>query len=279
MENRIALNEFKLLRDYIEEQCGISLGQDKQYLVETRLASLMIEEGCRNYSEFYHKARADRTLRLRDKVIDSMTTNETLWFRDRSPYLVMEEFLLKYFHDRIKKGAQSRVRVWSAACSTGQEPYSIAMTVHEYARNHSDFNPSSVEIIATDISPTVLETAKAGSYDAIAISRGLDEKMKARYFKKNGKAWIITDSVKSLVTFRKTNLQESFSNLGSLDIVFCRNVLIYFSESFKRDVLARIAQRLRPQGFLFLGASESMISYSVEYSMQRYNQALFYQVK
>lgn len=279
MSNKIASNEFKAMRDYIEEHCGISLGQDKQYLVETRLTSLMVESGCRSFSEFYHKARADRSLKLRDKIIDAMTTNETLWFRDRSPFVVFKDCLLKIYYEQIKAGKRSRIRIWSAASSTGQEPYSISMIVHEFARSNPGFNPSCVEIIATDISPTVLFLAQAGRYDSIAMARGLDEQMKKKYFREDGKVWIVNNEVKSLVTYKKLNLQESFSSLGSLDIVFCRNVLIYFSETFKRDVLTRIATRLRPQGYLFLGASESMISYSSEFNMQRFDTALYYQVK
>lgn len=277
--NKIDSNEFRLMRDYIEQHCGISLGQDKQYLVETRLASLVQESGCRSFSEFYQKTRADGTNRLRDRIIDAMTTNETLWFRDRSPYLVLEKQLFRHFHDQIKSGRQSKVRIWSAASSTGQEPYSIAMSAHEYARVNPGFNPSWVEIIATDISPTVLLHAQNGRYDQIAMSRGLDEQIRNRYFQEDGKMWVIKDEIKRMVAFRKLNLQENFTGLGHVDIVFCRNVLIYFSEGFKRDVLSKIAQRLRPEGFLFLGASESMISYSSEYAMLRSDSALYYQVK
>jgi len=277
---KVDKREFDLIREYVLKSCGISLKDDKQYLVETRLTTLMVESGCRNFSEFYYKAVGDRTNVLRDKIVDAMTTNETLWFRDRGPYRIFEDVLLPQYAQEIAAGKRSKLRIWSAASSTGQEPYSIAITAMEYARTHPAFRPEQhLEIIATDISPTVLYIAMAGRYDNLAMSRGMVDDVKGRYFTAQGKVSAINDAVKKLVTFKKLNLQEPFSLIGKADLVFCRNVLIYFSDEFKRDVLSRIGKLLRPEGHLFLGASESIINYSSEFEMKSHASGLYYKVK
>lgn len=279
MTNKIETREFQLLRDYIEKHCGIHLDESKAYLIENRLLTMMIENGCRSYSEFYTKALNDQTHTLRDKIIDAMTTNETLWFRDASPYKILQFELLPLFLKEFIAGTKKTIRIWSAACSTGQEPYSIAMIVNEFARTNPLLHPSKVEIIATDISPTVLFLAKAARYDTLAISRGLSDELRNRYFEQSGKVWVLKDTIKNMVTFKKLNLQEDITSLGHFDIVFIRNVLIYFSDEFKKDLLNRIASRLRPDGFLIVGASESVSNYSNIFSMLTHDRALYYKVR
>lgn len=277
--NKIDEREFQLLRDYIEKSCGIHIGKEKMYLVETRLTTLMVENGCDSFTNLYQKAVGDITHTLRDKIVDAMTTNETLWFRDKSPYIIMDEVILKQFEDEMREGKRTSVKIWCAASSTGQEPYSIAMTILEYARKNPNLKPERFQIVATDISPTVLYLAMAGRYDGLAISRGLDDIMKNRYFEPNGKIWSLKPEVKKMVTFKKLNLQENFSIIGKRDLIFCRNVLIYFSDEFKKDVLKRIGDLLRPNGHLFLGASESMINYSQEFQMLQHTRGLYYKIK
>ena len=278
MSSAITDQEFQALRDYIEKHCGISLDRNKMYLVESRLTTLMVENGCDTYSALYRKASSDTTNALRDKIIDAMTTNETLWFRDNGPYESLRE-LLSSFAKEIKTGKRSKIRIWSAACSTGQEPYSIAITVLESGMAGSGLRPEHVEIIATDISSTALFMAKLGRYDAIAINRGLSPVIRDRYFKADGRVWSIADKVKQMVTLKKMNLQETFIPIGKCDIVFCRNVLIYFSEQFKKDIFARIAGLLRPAGYLFVGASESVSTYTNDYAMVKNSHGIYYQVK
>jgi chemotaxis protein methyltransferase CheR len=273
MGNAITDQEFVLLRDYIEKHCGISLDRNKTYLIESRLNTLMIESGCENYNALYRKALSDTTNSLRDKIIDAMTTNETLWFRDNSPYASLRE-LCTAFGAELRAGKRSKLRIWSAACSTGQEPYSIAITILE-----AGIRPEQVEIIATDISSTALFMAKLARYDAIAINRGLTPEMRDRYFTPEGRVWALSDKVKRMVTLKKMNLQESFISIGKCDIVFCRNVLIYFSEAFKKDIFTRLAALLRPAGYLFIGASESLSTYSNDYSMVKGSHGIYYQVK
>jgi len=276
----ISLEEFRLIRDYIEEHCGIHLTDDKVYLVETRLTTLMVEQGCKAFGDLYQKSLADRTNALRDKIIEAITTNETFWFRDLHPFGILNEVLFKQLADDVQSGRRAKIRIWCSACSTGQEPYSIAMTFLEYMRQYPGLRPEHLEILATDISSTVLFLSKLGRYDSFSMSRGLAEDLKNRYFvTTDNKIWTISNDIKKMVTFKKLNLQESFNHIGKYDIVFCRNILIYFSLEFKQDILKRIANLLRPNGYLFLGASESIIMYTKEYEMLRHAMGLYYQVK
>jgi len=272
----IDANEFHLLRDYIEQNCGIFLPEEKIYLVSTRLTSMMVESGCNSFAELYHKALADDTFRLRDKIVEAITTNETFWFRDESPFVILAEELLKKFAAEIASGKRSKIKIWCAGCSTGQEPYSIAMTVLEFARKQQVLKPEHVEIVGTDISSAVLYLAMAGRYDSLAISRGLPQELKNRYFDPDGNVWVIKNAVKTIVQFQKLNLQEDFRHLESQDIVFCRNVLIYFSNEFKKDILKRISRVLGPGGHLFMGASESLFNLTREYRMLRHTMGFYY---
>ena len=275
----ISIEEFRLIRDYVEKHCGIHLSDDKTYLVETRLTTMMFEQGCRTFGELYNRAILDKTHALRDKIIEAITTNETFWFRDLHPFSILSDVMLRQYAEEIASGRRSKIRFWCCACSTGQEPYSIAMTFLEYARQNPRLKPEHIEILATDISSTVLFLGKLGRYDSLAITRGLSDEFRDRYFVRDNKIWTIRDEVKKMVRFQKLNLQENFNHLGKQDVVFCRNILIYFSLEFKQDILKRIAGLLRPSGYLFLGASESIIMYTQEYDMQRHAMGLYYQVK
>jgi chemotaxis protein methyltransferase CheR len=276
---KLDMNEFKMLRDFIELHCGIHLDETKTYLIETRLTTLLAEQGCTTYSDFYFKAKNDPTNTLREKIIDAMTTNETLWFRDATPFNAFQKHFLPHFGKEIASGKKSRIRIWSAASSTGQEIYSIAMLILEYCRLQTTLRPEHFELLATDISPTVLFLAKAGRYDTHVISRGLPDEMKKKYFKSDGKIWVIDDCVKKMVTFKKLNLQEDFSFVGKMDLIFCRNVLIYFSEELKKDLLHRFGNLLRPGGYLLVGSAESISNYSSEYSLHTFEKAMYYQIK
>lgn len=276
----ISQDEFRLIRDYIEKHCGIYLTDDKVYLVETRLTTLMIEQGCSTFGELYEKSRKDKTNSLRDKMIEAITTNETYWFRDLHPFGILNDVLFKQLTDEIRAGKKPKINIWSCACSTGQEPYSIAMSFLEYIRENPSLRPGHIKIIATDISSTVLFLAKLGRYDSLSMTRGLPEEMKNRYFEtSDNRIWTISNEIKNMVTFKKLNLQEEFNSIGRQDIIFCRNILIYFSMNFKQNILKRLAELLRPDGYLFLGASESIIMYTKEYEMLRHAMGLYYQVK
>jgi len=257
-------NEFKLLRDLIERTCGISLGDEKAYLIETRLAGLLAETGCTDFGTFYRLAASDSSNALRDKVVDAMTTNETLWFRDGHPFTILQEVLLPPLAEELRAGNRFRIRLWSAACSTGQEPYTLAMCVHEFCKREPSISPDQFEIIATDISPSALLLAKMGRYDSSAIARGLPNEMRDRYFQQQGHVWVAGEALKRLVTFKKFNLQDSLDPLGHFDIVFMRYVTIYFSDTFKQRIYANVARLLAPSGHLVISAVESLRGISDE---------------
>ena len=271
--------EFRLLRDFVERECGIALGEEKAYLVETRLAGLMAETGCTDYGTFYRRAMAHDPPDLRDRIIDAMTTNETLWFRDGHPFTILREKLLPALAEELLAGRRFRIRIWSAAASTGQEPYSIAMEVLDLCARTPGLRPEHFEILATDISPSALFFAKVARYDAAAMARGLPPEKRDRYFTPQGPVWSLNEEVRRLVTFRKFNLQDSLASLGRMDIVFCRYVTIYFSEAFKRQIYEGIAGLLAPDGHLLISAVENLMGLSDRFTPLSHAGGTYYQCK
>ncbi len=269
-------HEFRLLREYIREECGITLGPDKKYLVESRLGGLLGELECRSFADLHRKAVEDRTRRVRDRIVDAMTTNETLWFRDGEPFRVLRERLFPAWCEEIRAGRRERVRIWCAACSTGQEPYSIAITWLEYCRLNPDAPREGLAILATDISESALAQAEAGVYNAVEMERGLDPAVRDRWFTRDGRGWRVKDEVRAFVTFRRFNLQDSFAPLGSFTAVFLRYVAIYFDGPFKRNLFDRVARVLEPGGVLFLGASESLAGHSDAFETVQEGRAVWY---
>lgn len=258
MNEGISQQDFRLLRDLIERSCGIALGDEKAYLIETRLVGLMAECGCEDYGAFYRRVAEDTSHRLRDRIVDAMTTNETLWFRDGHPFTILREQLLPALGEALRSGNRFRIRIWSGACSTGQEAYSIAMAVHEFCQAQPGLRPDQFEILATDISPSALFLAKAGRYDEASLARGLSPARRDRFFHPEGRAWVVNDEVRKLVTFRPFNLQDPLDPLGHFDVVFLRYVCIYFSDPFKRQIYQGVARLLAPDGHLLISAVESL---------------------
>ncbi len=270
---------FDALRHCLEREVGIALGDDKKYLIETRLKGILVEEGCTDWPEFLQRARNDSGGRIRDLIIDAMTTNETLWFRDEDPYTVLREVLLPRWAGEIRQGRRDKVRIWCSACSTGQEPYSVMITILEYARTGGELRPEQVEILATDISDTALATARAGRYNSVAMSRGMPADLRARYFIEDGRTSTVRPAVARPVTFRKFNLQSCFSLLGKFDAVLNRYVAIYFGEDFKRELYRKIRGVLNPGGVLFLGSSESLTGFTEGFQARRCGKAVYYEVE
>ena len=272
-------------QDHIEQQgyaefcqflttvCGIVLGDNKQYLVNSRLDSLMAEYGIASLSELVTHLDQRPGSDIYIAVVDAMTTNETSWFRDGYPY----DFLYEELFPRAADERHS-LRIWSAASSSGQEPYSISIMVEEFlSKQRNALLP--VNIVATDISQSVLNSAKAGVFHQSLLDRGMSAARIADYFEEQECAWKIKDEIKQRITFREFNLLDSFSVLGKFDIIFCRNVLIYFSSETKKDILTRIAGALNPQGYLVLGGSESIANYSDSFHVIRLKNGLVYQLK
>lgn len=279
MAETLTTNDFRLLRDLIERWCGISLGDEKAYLIETRLAGLLMETGCTDYGAFYRLASTTMDAKLRDRIVDAMTTNETLWFRDTHPFQILREILLPPLMEELRAGSRFRIRIWSGASSTGQEPYSIAMTIMEMCRGLRDIRPDQFEIIATDISPSALFVANAGRYDASSIARGLSTDLRDRYFRHEGNVWVLDESVRRMVTFRKYNLQESLDPLGRFDVVFLRYVAIYFADDFKRQLFANIHRLISPGGHLIISAVETLRNISDAYEPLSHAGGTYYRCK
>lgn len=277
----LSSKEFSLMKRYIEDKCGILISEDKAYLIESRLSKLLIDFKCNTFEEFYKLIYENKDEGITERIIDAITTNETLWFRDRKPWDILENVLMPEYVDQLRKNKKDKVRIWSAGCSTGQEPYTVAMIIDNYLskNNISDVSISQFEIVATDISGSIIELAKAARYDAISIMRGLPEFYKNKYFEKQGRIYILKDNIKKMIKFYKFNLQKSFIFLGNFDLIYCRYVTIYFSDILKDDILKRIGLALQDKGKLFLGSSEIYFNFNVYYDKKEYMGSVYYEVK
>lgn len=269
--------DFEQFRVFLEKACGILLGENKQYLVSSRLNKLMEQQGIKSLGELVQRIQAQPRGGLREQVVDAMTTNETLWFRDTYPFEVLKNKVIPEF---IRNNPGQRLRMWSAACSSGQEPYSISMAIDEFERSNLGQLKMGAQIVATDLSGTMLTNCKTGEYDSLAIARGLSQERLQRYFETKGSGrWAVKPAIRSRVEFRSFNLLDSYASLGKFDVVFCRNVLIYFSAQVKKDILLRIHSTLKPGGYLFLGASEALNGLPDHYQMVQCSPGIIYQAK
>ena len=272
MNKNLDDKEYQQFRSFLEQQCGIVLGENKQYLVKSRLAPLMARFDVASLSELVAKTLSPRERQLRAAVVDAMTTNETLWFRDNYPFELLKNKLFPEL-------AESRrpIKIWSAASSSGQEPYSIAMSAAEF-KQAKPGALSNVNIVGTDISNTMLDICKNAEYDSLALARGLSPERRRKFFSDSGNGMArVNDDIKRMVNFRHLNLLDSFALMGKFEIIFCRNVLIYFSPEVKAKIIKQFHQALNPQGYLFLGASESMTGLSDDFDMIRCNPGIIYQ--
>ncbi len=271
----VSQESYLKFRDFLEKQCGIVLGDNKQYLVRSRLASLLYKHKYESADELIDVVVRGFDRPLLQAVIDAMTTNETLWFRDNYPFDLLIKDLLPKLATKNQK-----IRIWSAACSSGQEPYSIAMSVLEFQRQRPGALRGGVEIVATDLSSEMLKKCEQGVYDELSLARGLSAQRRDTFFQHHDKGMMqVKPEVRKMVQFRSLNLLSSYASLGRFDIVFCRNVLIYFSPQIKQRILQQIAGQLQAEGVLFLGASESISAASEMYSMVKCHPGLYYQKK
>lgn len=258
----------------LESKCGIVLGDNKQYLVKSRLTPLLDKYKLSSISELFNIVLSNRNQDLMIAAIDAMTTNETLWFRDSYPFDVLEQ---KVFPELLKE--KNSINIWSSACSSGQEPYSIAILIDELKSKNSLLT-NNFNILATDISSTMLALCQSGIYDEIALTRGLSPERQSRYFDTYSESSKqIKDNIKNMVTFKPQNLLESYAPLGKFDVIFCRNVLIYFSSEIKNKVLNQMADSLHSGGYLILGASESVAFLNEKFEMIRCNPGIIYRRK
>lgn len=271
----IDARDYQLFGEFLAKQCGIVLGTGKQYLVRSRLSPLLKVFDKATMSDLVGSVVNGHDRNLRTAVIDAMTTNETLWFRDNYPFELLTRDLLPELA-KLRK----RVRIWSAACSSGQEPYSIAMSILEYQQAKGNQFPAGIEIVGTDLSSEMLNRCKNAEYDSFSLARGLSSQRKSRFFEPaEGNNMRLIKQVRDMVTFRPINLLDPYTSLGSFDLVFCRNVLIYFANDVKSKILQQIAAGLQTDGVLFLGASESISGLTDRFTMVRANPGLYYRKK
>lgn len=262
---------YAYLQQYIHRESGIALGGDKLYLVKSRLVPLLEGERLGSLDDLCARLRSAPTEALRRKVVESMTTHETLFFRDPAVYDVLRTELLP----EIARARQSvkTLRIWSAACSSGQEPYSLAMMLLE-----SGLRDWNIQILGTDLSSQILERAAAGRYLQIEVNRGLPAGLMVKYFGRAGCDWQIKDEVRRMVRFAPFDLRQSMRGMGPFDLVLCRNVLIYFDIEARKKILSGIVSVLNPGGYLMLGASEITLSFDNSYLRKTMKTTIVYQV-
>ena len=261
--------DYLALHDFLECQAGIRLGAGKEYLVVSRLGRLLSEFGLCGFDGLVARLAEYGDGRLQTAVVDAMTTNETFWFRDSTHFRVLVDGLLA-------ETRSPRLRIWSAAASTGQEAYTAAICLQDAMQAGVVSRSLHYEILGTDISPTAVQEAQGASYCGVAAARGLSDAQRRRYFREQGGCIELLPPYRKGISFRTFNLLKPFDPLGRFDVVFCRNVLIYFSQERKRDIVVRIARALNPGGHLFLGSTESISGHEDLFEMRSIAGGLVY---
>jgi chemotaxis protein methyltransferase CheR len=251
--------DYEYLQKLLKDRSGLMLSADKKYLLESRLLPLARKVGVPGISELVVKMRAGGEALIHD-VVEAMTTNETFFFRDKTPFDHFKETVVPGLV-RARAGRRS-LRIWCAAASTGQEPYSLAMILKEMGAALQGWR---IEIVGTDLSPEVLEKSRSGLYTQFEVQRGLPIQLLVRHFTQVGAMWQLNADTKALVQFRQFNLLQDFAALGKFDVIFCRNVLIYFDQATKTDILNRLMKANEPDGYLFLGAAETVVGLTDRY--------------
>ncbi|MDA8409227.1 MAG: protein-glutamate O-methyltransferase CheR [Treponema sp.] len=272
--------EFSVYARLIRDLTGIALDASKAYLVETRLDALVRELELKGFSDLYYRIKSDASGALARKVIDRITTQETSFFRDTAPFDMLKFKILPDLIDARKrslpKGGRIPIRIWSAACSTGQEVYSILISLKEVL---GDFSPYSIRILATDISDSAIAKASRGFYQAGEIVRGMPPELLSRHFIAQDGGYRVRDELRAFATFKRWNLFDDFSSFGRFDIVFCRNVAIYFTEEDKRGLFSRIERVLEGDGSFIVGSTESLLSSAPVFEAHRYLRSVYYRKK
>ena len=249
--------DYDYLRKLLRERSGLVLSADKQYLVESRLLPVARKAALAGLTELVQRLKGPNAEQLVIDVVEAMTTNESFFFRDKIPFEHFCETIVPAMINQ--RAAQRRIRIWCAAASTGQEPYSLAMCLKEMGSLIAGWR---IEIVATDISNEVLEKATAGIYSQFEVQRGLPIQLLVKYFNQIGELWQLNADIRAMVQHRQLNLLQDFSHLGTFDVIFCRNVLIYFDQDTKAVIFERLAKVLEPDGVLTLGAAESVVGIS-----------------
>ena len=270
-------DERQSVAQYIYSLCAISLDETKDYLIEGRLAGLIAETKSASFTQFVSLARADASGALRRRVVDEITTGETLFFRDTSPFdLLRHKIIPEIIDRRARMVTKTPIRIWSAACSTGQEIYSIAILLRELLVDVSRYD---IHLLGTDISDQAIARASRGHFTPVEISRGLSEAARVKSFEPAPGGWKLRDEVRGMASFRKLNLMEDFSSLGKFDIIFCRNVAIYFNDRDRTSLFNRIGQRMENDSYLVVGSMESLSGICPQFEAKRHLRSVFHQLR
>lgn len=273
---KITPQELKTVAQYIQSISGIYLDQSKSYLFETRLSAIAEKHGCASYQALQQKAKQDGSKKIEREIVDAITTNETLFFRDSSPFDLMQHKILPEIIDArtSSSGLTPRIKIWSAASSTGQEIYSIAIIINELLKDPKGYT---FTLLGTDISDAALAQASYGKYNRFEIERGLDKKFLQKYFTLAGDTWKISDQIRAMVSFKKFNLMQPLTALGKFDIIFCRNVAIYFTLADRKKLFNKMADSLADDGYLIIGSTESLTGVCPRFVPKRHLRSIFYQ--
>ncbi len=271
--SQLSTPDFQYICGLVRKVAAIEIDTGKEYLVHSRLSPLVATASCRNLTEFIGKVRSEESGPWGAAVIDALTTNETLFFRDSHPF---EALRLSVIPELIEKRRdQRRLAIWSAAASTGQEAYSLSIMLKERFPQLADWN---VEILGTDISPTALEQARRAEYSKIEINRGLAAPLLVRYFRQDGTRWILRDDIRRTVHFRELNLVGPWYNLPTFDLVLLRNVMIYMSLETRRKILRDLRRQMSPDGYLMLGSAENLLQTDEGFEPVELNDSLLYRI-
>lgn len=270
----ISTADFQYISRLARSMSAIVLEPGKEYLVETRLGTLAEKEGFTSLEQFISRLRSDGTVNgLHHKTIDALTTNETFFFRDFHPFEALRKQILPSLI--TQRGALKQLTIWSAACSTGQEPYTLAMLLKEHFPQLSDWK---IKIVATDLSPTVLKSAGEGIYTQFEVNRGLPAPYLVKYFTKKDEKWQIKDELKKWIEFRPLNLIEPWPMMPPFDLVFLRNVMIYFDIEIKKTILKKVRSCMLPHSFLFLGTAETTINLDPNFKSETFDKTVAYRL-
>lgn len=271
----ISSTDFDFVRNYVKSKSAITLEAGKEYLVETRLSSIIISEGLKDISDLVMKMKERADSPLHARVLDAMTTNETFFFRDITPFEVLKKEVIPDLLSR--RSPNGPLNIWCAASSSGQEPYTISMVI---ADNFPSLKtPGSLTFIASDISQQMLAKAKSGLYTQLEVNRGLPAALLVKHFTKVGLDWQIKDEIKRMVDYRMINLSTTFPSLPQMDIIFIRNVLIYFEVEVKKKILEQIRKVMKPDAYLFLGGSETTFNLDDNFERCDLNKTVAYRLK
>ncbi|HPF46013.1 MAG: protein-glutamate O-methyltransferase [Alphaproteobacteria bacterium] len=246
--------DFELISGLLKQRSGLILPKDKVYLLESRLTPIAHRRGLDSLDELVSEVRLKRKEDLLSEITEAMTTNESFFFRDNKPFDLFKDSVLPQLLE--SRASRKKIRIWCAAASTGQEPYSLAIILKELSVKLAGWN---IEIVGTDLSQKVLDKAKMGLFSQFEVQRGLPIQMLIKYFNQVGELWQISEEIRNMVSFRKFNLLDPYTLLGSFDVIFCRNVLIYFDQPTKTEVLEKMRKLLPNDGTLFLGAAETVL--------------------